>query len=189
MTYYSSPEVTDWQNQIILGTILGGSTIVKPPKGLNCYLFMRSSHSEWLKYKAAELIDFASQQPMTQDGNTLRWHSNCYPVFNEYRDLFYKGSDKTIPMSILDGLKDLSLAVWYGDCGRIRKGCVVINTCKFRENGTKTIARYFNEIGIEAETFLERGNYRVRLSKTGTEKFLMIVGHRLPAFMYEKLEI
>lgn len=189
MTYYSSPEVSDWQNQIILGTILGGSTIVKPPKGLNCYLFMRSSDTEWLKYKAVELTDFASQQPLTQDGNTLRWHSNCFPVFNDYRDLFYNGKDKTVSMKTLDGLRDMALAIWYGDCGRIHKGCAIINTCKFREKGTKTITQYFNEIDIDAEMFIERGNHRVRLSKSGTEKFLMTIGHCLPDSMYAKLEI
>ena len=140
-------------------------------------------------HKSAELADFASQQPLTQDGNTLRWHSNCYPVFNDYREKFYHGRDKVISMETLDGLKDIGLAVWFGDCGRTKKGCAVINTCKFRQQGSETIARYFNEIGIETSTFTERGNYRILMSKAGTEKFLMTVGHRLPAFMFEKLEV
>jgi hypothetical protein len=191
MTYYSSPEVGTWQHQIILGTILGGSTIVKPPKGINCYLFMRSSNHDWLKYKSEELVAFSSQQPITKDGNTLRWHSNCFPIFNEYRKVFYDGNNKKISMEVLDQLKDTALAVWFGDCGRIKNGRVIINTCKFREKGSRLIAQYMNEAGLDSEAslFIERNNYRVLLSKAGTEKFLMTIGHRLPEFMIRDLNI
>ena len=112
MTYFSSPELTNWQRQIVLGTILGGSSIVKPSKGRNCYLFMRSRYRDWLAYKSHELNIFSSQRPFTEEGNTLRWHSNCYPVFNEFRDLFYVDGVKAVKMEILDTLKDTGLAIW-----------------------------------------------------------------------------
>lgn len=187
MTYFTSPELIDWQKQIVLGTILGGSSIVKPSKGRNCYLFMRSRHRDWLAYKSHELQLFSSQRPFTEEGNTLRWHSNCYPVFNEFRDLFYIEGVKTVNMEILNRLRDIGLAVWYGDCGKVKNKKVVLNTHKFGEDGTNMIVRYFNEVDIECTVITERKNYRVQMTEEGSERFLMTIAHRLPDFMLSRL--
>lgn len=187
MTYYESPVVTDWQKQIIMGTILGGSSLVKPTKGRNCYLFMRSRNKDWLMYKSHELKIFSSQRPFTEEGNTLRWHSNCYPIFNEFRDLFYKNNKKILDMSVLDQLRDIGLAVWFGDCGRVKKNTIHLNTHKFGEEESNIIVKYFNEVGIESKFLKERGNCRVAFTKEGSEKFLSTIGDCLPQFMYKKL--
>src|SRR5581483_2301925 len=147
MTYYDNPEISDWQRQIILGTVLGGSSLVKPKKGRNCYLFMRSADKSWLKYKAEELASFASQRPFTIEGNTLRWHSNCYPVFSDYYEKFYKDDKKVVTMDLLDSLRDIGFAIWYGDSGKLKSGQVLLNTNKFGEEGTKIISDYFQQAG------------------------------------------
>jgi hypothetical protein len=187
MTYYSSPPLSNWQKQVICGTILGGSSIVKPSKGRNCYLFMRSSNRNWIIYKAEELKDFASQRPFTEEPNTLRWHSNCYPIFNTFRDIFYKNNKKTVTMEVLDTLRDIGLAVWYGDSGKIHKGNVWLNTHKFGEKANKLICKYFNEIDIKCDIIKNRGNYRIIMNKEGSQTFLKTIGHRLPDFMHSKL--
>lgn len=188
MTYYTSPVMTEWQRQIILGTILGGSSIVKPKRGKNSYLFMRSKDHAWVAYKAEELKGFSSQRPFTEEGNTLRWHSNCFPIFNSFRETFYGDGKKKIKMSILDIMKDIGLAVWYGDCGKIRKGRVYLNTHKFGLESTKIAVKYFNEIGIPADVAYERNNLRVTLTPEGSQRFLVTIAHRLPDFMHKKLE-
>lgn len=187
MTYYESPEIVDWQRQIVMGTVLGGSSLVKPSKGRNCYLFMRSKNRNWLCYKASELKQFSSQRPFTEEGNTLRWHSNCFPVFNEFRELFYSNNKKIVNMEILDQLRDIGLSVWFGDSGKFKKGIVTINTHKFGEEGTDIITKYFNEVGINSKTVKERGNFRTTFTKEGSEKFLLTIAHRLPDFMHDKI--
>lgn len=187
MTYFTSPELSSWQKNIVLGTILGGSSIVKPSKGRNCYLFMRSRHRDWLAYKSQELKLFSSQRPFTEEGNTLRWHSNCYPVFNEFRDLFYVKGAKIVNMEILDRLRDIGWAVWYGDCGKIKNGKVMLNTHKFGKTGTDIIVRYFNEVDISCESTTERKNYRVLMTEEGSERFLMTMAHCMPDFMHSRL--
>lgn len=189
MTYYESPNLSDWQKQIVMGTILGGSSLVKPKKGRNCYLFMRSKNKEWLTYKSQELKRFSSQRPFTEEGNTLRWHSNCFPIFNEFRELFYKDDNKIVTMDILDQLRDIGLATWFGDCGKIKKTYAFLNTHKFEESGSILIVKYFNEVGIESKIATERGNYRVAFTKAGSEKFIATIGDNLPEFMYKKLFI
>ncbi len=190
MTYYTSPNFDAWKRQIVLGTILGGSSVVKPAKGRNCYLFMRSRNREWLAYKSQELKDFSSQRPFTEEGNTLRWHSNCYPVFNEFRELFYVNNKKVVKMEILDELKDTGLSIWYGDCGKIKGKKVILNTHKFGVNGGKLICKWLSlaQVDDKAEMSQERGNLRVVLSEAGSQRFLCTIAHRLPDFMHHKLE-
>ena len=36
---------------VLIGTILGGSSLAKPPRGKNYYLSMRSQNKQWLQYK------------------------------------------------------------------------------------------------------------------------------------------
>lgn len=188
MTYYDNPEISDWHKQIIIGTILGGSSLVKPKKSRNCYLFMRSSDKDWLNYKAEELSILASQRPFTNEGNTLRWHSNCYPIFTEYYNLFYKDGTKFITMEILDSLRDIGLAMWYGDCGKLKKDKVILNTNKFGEEGTRVISNYFREAGVgETNLTKERKYIRLTFTPQATDKFLLILANRLPDFMHSKL--
>ena len=185
MTYFTSPDLSDWQKQIIIGTILGGSSVVKPTKGKNCYLFMRSKNRDWLNYKSQELNMFSSQQPFTEESNTLRWHSNCYPIFNEFREAFYVNGSKIVNMEILNELRDIGLAIWYGDCGKIKKNKVILNTNNFGKKGTDIIAQYFNEVGVECSVLKERkNNYRLQMTEEGSVKFLSIIAHRLPNFMH-----
>lgn len=188
MTYFTSPTVTDWQKQIIMGTILGGSSVVKPGKGRNSYLFMRSKNREWLCYKAQELINFSSQRPFTQEGTTIRWHSNCFPLFNEYKEMFFKSGKKMPTMEILDQLKDIGLAIWYGDAGFVKANHAILNTNKFGKEGSELIVKYFNEVGIEATLFENNSNYKVKMSEIGTDKLFYTIAHRLPEFMHIKLK-
>lgn len=188
MTYYSNPELSDWQKQIIIGTILGGSSLVKPKKGRNCYLFMRSVNKQWLNYKSAELKQLASERPFTYEYNTARWHSNCYPIFTDYYNNFYHDGRKLVKMDILDTLRDIGLAIWYGDCGKFKNGKVVLNTNKFGEEGTQVISNYFREAGIgETNLTKERKYIRLIFSAGATEKFLLVLANRLPDFMHPEL--
>lgn len=189
MTYHYSPNLTIWHNQIIMGTILGGSSVVKPTKGLNCYLFMRSCNQDWVKYKAEELKELASENAFTLENSTLRWHSNCYPVFNKFRDMFYEGKKKVVKMEVLDMLMDTALAIWYIDKGSILKNKAVLNTSNFEEEGTQTIVKYFNEVGIECKILKERSRFKVQFTKEGTLKLFSTIGHRLPSFLAHTIQI
>lgn len=188
MTYYDNPSIIDWHKQVIMGTVLGGSSIVKPKKGKNCYLFMRSADKKWLEYKACELSLLASQRPFTKEGNTIRWHSNCYPIFTNYYNIFYNENKKMVKMDILDSLRDIGLAVWYVDCGKLHKNKIILNTNKFGEAGTETIVKYFNEVGIGETTLVHERKYiRLSFSEEATTKFLLIVANRIPNFMHAQL--
>jgi len=185
VTHLINPTIDSRQMQVIAGTILGGSSIIKPTRGKNCYLSMRSKDGLWLDHKAAELSSLASSEPVTIE-KTNRWHSLCYPIFNDFRTKFYKGKKRKLRKENLDPLKDVAWAVWFGDCGKMDKGRVVLNTHIWKED-SNLIANYFRECGFECEVIKERGNFRIRLEDLYSKQFLALVMPHLPPFMVHRL--
>lgn len=179
MTHMINPKVTSSQRFLIIGTILGGSSIIRPKKGKNCYLSMREKDISWLRYKADQLKDLASQSPMTIE-KTNRWHSVCYPIFNEFYDMFYEDGKRVLKMDVLNLLHDSSIAVWFGDAGRCKGESVVINTNIWGEDGTNLVVEYFRSLEWEASIMLERKNFRVKLSREPSDEFLSMVSSYLP---------
>lgn len=179
MTHMINPKVTAAQRFLIIGTILGGSSIIRPKKGKNCYLSMRDKDITWLKYKSEQMKDLASQSPMTIE-KTNRWHSVCYPLFNEFYEMFYKDGERSLKTEVLNLLHDSSIAIWFGDSGKCKGKNVVLNTNIWGKSGTESIVEYFNSLDWGASVFLERGNHRVRLDDKSSEDFLDLVASYLP---------
>jgi hypothetical protein len=174
-----NPKITQAQRFLIIGTILGGSSIIRPKKGKNCYLSMRDKDLVWLKFKADQLKELTSQSPLTIE-KTNRWHSVCYPMFNEYHEMFYNGKNRCIRTEQLNLLHDSSIAIWFGDAGKCKGDSAVFNTNIWGKKGTETIAEYFKSLDWGAEIFLERKNYRVRLDPESTKEMLKMSAPYLP---------
>lgn len=190
MTYYIGPQVSDWQKQIIIGTVLGGSSIIKPTGGRNSYLSMRGKEAYWIEYKSHELKDLASPNPflIEKDNKYFRWHSLCYPVFNDLYQKFYEDGKKKVSMEVLNELRDIGLAVWFIDGGKLEKGTVCINATSFGEKGGNTISQYFNEIGLPSYVKSKGNSHKVLLTPPSTVKFLQTIVDKIPAFLRYRLE-
>lgn len=174
MTYHTSPKLNDWQKQIIYGTVLGGSSIIKQKNGRNCYLSMRGNKKEWLQYKAYQLNCIASQTPYHTKDGYIRWHSASSPVFNQFYNIFYKEGKRKIEMETLDTLRDIGFAVWFFDAGGIEGNRITLNT-RIYGNYTEVISRYFNEIGLENQY-----NSKINFSEKASEQFLAIISDYVP---------
>jgi hypothetical protein len=171
MTHIINPKITSRQRAIIIGTILGGSSVVKPKKGKNCYLSMRSKDLDWLKFKAKELHNLATKDPITSE-KTYRWHSICYPLFNEFEEMFYENKERKLNSDVLNLLQDASLAVWYKDCGSLNKNQITLNTHIWEKEGTEKIFEYFDSLEWDSEIIKERNNYRIKLSENSSNEIL-----------------
>ena len=179
--HITSPQITGRQNKIIIGTILGGSSIVKPSKGKHCYLAMRSRNRRWIERKASELAILASPEPFTESTHTNRWHSLCYPIFDEYRDMFYKDNVRHIKSTILDTMYDLSWAIWYMDSGTYLNEEIILNTHVWGEKGTKTIERYFrNGFNFSTRITTDRGRFRITINPDSSKDFFKIISPHVP---------
>lgn len=186
MTYYINPKVNTIEKDIVKGTVLGGSTIVKPTGGKNCYLSMRCKDGSWLDYKAYELRGLSSQEPVTIE-KTNRWHSLCYPIFNEIRKSFWDGKERKIQDEMFPTLSFLSHMVWFGDVGTYKNGIVTFNTHIWGEEGTNQILNHFKTITYAAEIFMERKKFRVKFDTESSYRFIKSISPLMPRFMAERL--
>ena len=171
-----SPTISKRQNKIIIGTILGGSSIVNPSKGRHCYLAMRSRNKKWIEHKASELFSLSSDNPFTLSKHTNRWQSLCYPIFDEYRNMFYKNNIRHIKAITLDTMYDLSIAIWYMDSGKYHNNEIILNTHIWGEKGTNTIEKFFR-IGLNYSTRIttDRGRFRIIIDADSSKDFFKII--------------
>jgi hypothetical protein len=180
----------NFEDQVLIGTVLGGSSLVKPPKGKNYYLSMRSQNSEWLEYKMLEMPSFFTNVKFHKYGNTHRCNSCCHQKLTYFYNELYENKKRKIKMETLDLLTDTALAVWFLDSGsktgRSKKNAY-INTTKFGSEGSETILKYFNEIGIPCNINYDGDRLKVLFTVKGTEIFLKTTAHRFPTFMYHRI--
>jgi hypothetical protein len=180
MTYYSTPQITDWQRQIITGTILGGSSVIKPKKGNNCYLSMRGKNGKWMQCKAQELEMFLPPNPIyLEDKRYFRWHFSCSPLFNQFHELFYVDGKKRVQMEVLDSLKAIGMMVWFIDAGTIKDKKALISVKAFGESGAKTINEYFSLLGMPGRIV----GTKIEMDETSTKKLMYVIGDLIPQFL------
>lgn len=182
--------MTNWQKQIVIGTVLGGSSLVRPKKGLNYYLSMAGNNPSWLHYKMQELGELYQSNSIMQDGCTYRCASSCTESLTEvYSELFLEGQ-RNVTLETLSPLRDIALAMWFldggGKTGRNKKNAY-LNTTKIGEKGTKVVYDYFKDLNWDCSTHESGGRRRVIFSVLGTELLLKTISHRFPDFMYHRL--
>ena len=179
-----------YESQILLGTVLGGSSLVRPVKGKNYYLSMRDGFLSWLEYKMAEMPTYFGGSEAHQYGRTYRCNSKCDEELTELQGRLYAGNQRRITMEILDSLQDIGIAVWFLDggskTGRGRKNAY-INTTKFGEEGTMTVLQYFNEVGMECNDSHDGKRRKILFTVKGTLSLFKTIAHRFPKFMYDRL--
>jgi hypothetical protein len=189
MTYQNGPSLRDSQKQALYGTILGGSSIICPDKGKNCYLAMRGQDENWLAYKIDTLKEFfkVDSQTIKKDKNTFRCYSIAYPVFNDIYDTFYVDNQKIVTKEILDCLTDEAWMFWFVDAGRKSARKIYLRTHKFGLEGTQIIIDYFNSLNCECDLHQCRSRYEVIFTNKGAYEFLKIIAPKLPNFLAEKI--
>jgi hypothetical protein len=185
MSHRYDPQINDRHRQIVMGTILGGSSIIQSSGGKNFYLSMRGRNEKWLRYKAMELNALSSDTPFTND-STHRWHSMCYPLFGKLHADFYDGKARQLREEKLDYLKDIAFAIWYGDAGEFYKGRIVMNTHIWGETGSKLIVKYFGYLGWNSEIIKQRGCCRVRLDEESSNSLYSLVEPQLPYWFLQE---
>ena len=177
LTKLTNPPFIKAHAQLILGTILGGSSLVKPKNGKHYYLSMRDKNGEWLEYKAAWLKDFASLEPFTKE-KTNRWHSLCFPVFDQFVPLFYREGKRYADIDTLSKLMDFGIMIWFGDCGKYINGEIVLNT-KIWGEGAKVIQEYFSLCGWNSQIIKNK----VVLNHASSLKFLKTIEREMPTLL------
>lgn len=180
----------DIQEQVIIGAVLGGSSLIKQPKGRHYYLMMRSKDPLWLQYKIAELHNFFSSSELSQQNNTHRCSSICSKEFTELHQKLYCGKKRFISIGILDKFRDIGLAIWFlesgGFTGRNRKNAY-LNTTLIKDT-SYLACDYFNSMDIKCKVHKTKERQKILFSVQGTSKLLRIIAPKFPNFIYERMK-
>ena len=119
------------QKQIIVGTVLGDSTISKGKTDKNCHLSCQhgpkqKKYAEWKaeKLEGNGLVttckEYVRKTPNKKTGKLytmVHLRVNSTPLLNSFRDLFYVNNIKIISRDVLDLYTPLAMAVHFMDDG------------------------------------------------------------------------
>jgi len=181
--------LTSDQRQVVLGTLLGTGSIIRPKAGRNAYLQMRQRKSgdvDWLRCKAHELVNLARPHPFVEDKDSWHWASVANPVWNRYMDLCYAAGQKTVTWEWLDPLRDRGHAVWFLDKGVYEDERVVLKTAWFGEKGNHVIQKYLCLCGYDCEIQVNRGVRRIAFTKDSTEEYLKLILPCFPKYLLDQ---
>lgn len=125
--------LTSRQKSIIWGTVLGDGCLRIPKTGKNARLQLDHSRrqSGWLIWKYEELRNLFASSPReyivtAYKGNVVRHEkiqasTRCHPILTDVYKKFYPDGKKVVTASILRGVDDLALAVWFCDDGSVNR--------------------------------------------------------------------
>lgn len=181
-----------FQDQILIGTVLGGSSLVRPPKGTNYYLSMRSQNVDWLQYKMLEMPTYFPNPKLHKYGNTFRCNSCCSEVLTDCYEKLYQGNRRVPSMEVLDLLNDTGWTAWWLDGGGLTgrgKKNAYLNTTKFGPEGTQVVCDYFNSLDVYCNVNRDKSRLKVLFTVPGTLEFFKVIGACVPSFMFDRLGV
>lgn len=176
-------ENTEFQEQIILGTLLGDAYIGKLQEKRKSYSLgwehslKQENYALWKAKNSLNNYSFYKRDRLDNRTNKIYNSIICYSVkdnYQYYRELFYKNT-KEISQEILDKLKPLAIAIWYMDDGNLyynSNNCHLNLAINSFENKKLIIDWFKNKYNLN---FKISGKSIRLTSKKECEKFMNIV--------------
>lgn len=180
-------KLTDWQWQIVSATLLGNGYLIAPKKAANFYLSISENKDEnWLLYKSQELAGLAANNPFDETDSVWKWRSKSTPLLLDFHERHYQENKKIVSEKTLHRMRDIGLAVWFGDKGYwYSKKRIGLRTSYYGVPGNELIKTYFNEENMPCNiTEVAPKRLHIVFSEAGTFEFLKIIGHRMHQFKY-----
>ena len=185
-----SLDFTNREKQIVLGTLLGNSSIIFPNKSKYPHLQMRESISKggnWIRCKAHELKKFSRPKSFIADKDSYRWNSISNVCWKQFHNMCYKEDEKVICSKWLDQLQDLGMACWFMDKGELKTNSCHLRISRLNKESVDDIKNYFEIIGIPGDVKNIGGSRVLQFTKENQIKFLKTIQHQLP--LYYRLQI
>jgi len=117
--------LTQRQKEILIGTVLGDAYLEKNGRYTRVRIDHYDKHKTYIFWLAQEFLPFSLKprhivETDKRNGKQYsRWHfsTKSLPIFDEFRELFYRNGKKIISPLLVKILSPLSLAIWYMDDG------------------------------------------------------------------------
>ncbi len=186
------------EHDLIMGSLLGDSSIRRRDK-YSCFRFTHSiKQKEYAEYKKDilkefEISEFREVRRKIGDNfiHAIDFATNTHPIFNYYRNLFYKNFKKTITQEIINQLTPESLAIWVCDDGSYstKQGYIILCTNAYSLEEHNLMKQFFNEkFGLKPTIGFRDGKYYyLRFKQEDSKKLIQIIKPFIPKGMNYKI--
>ena len=190
--------ISEDEHDLIMGSLLGDASIRQRDR--NCCF--RVAHSlkqkEYINWKLDKLklfniSEFVERKKIinNRELNIIELSTKTHPVFNYYRNLFYKEDRKIIRNEMLEQLNPFSLAIWICDDGsyETKQGYIILCTNAFSLEEHNSMKKFFNsKFGLDPTIgFRDNKYYYLRFKQNDSKKLIEIVKPFIPPSMIYKI--
>jgi|SRR3989344_3160789 len=190
--------LTEEEQDFIIGSLLGDASIRKRDK----YCCFRVAHSlkqeKYIRWKLDllkffKISEFVKRSRLIngRQVNMFYLSTRTHPIFNYYRNLFYKNNKKVINNKLISLLNPRSLAFWICDDGsyNIKQKYIILCTNAFTLKEHKLLKGFFKKKFNLNPTigFRDKRYYYLRFKKNDSEKLAQIVKPFIHNSMFYKI--
>jgi hypothetical protein len=186
------------EHDLIIGSLMGDASIRQRERN-SCFRFSHSikqkNYSKW-KVQLLKEFNISEFREVKRKIKNLFIHAvdfstKTHPVFNYYRNLFYKNGRKIVTIEILNQLTPKSLAIWVCDDGSYdnKQGYTILCTNSYSLEEHNLMKHFFNEkFGLDPTIgFRDRKYYYLRFKQKDTKKLIKIIKSFIPSSMLYKI--
>jgi hypothetical protein len=190
--------VVQEEHDLIIGGLMGDASIRQREKN-SCFRFSHSlKQKEYSMWKRDILIhfplsEFREVKRKIKDSfiHAMDFSTKTHPLFNYYRNLFYKTGRKLITQTILEQLNPRSLAIWVCDDGSYSKiqDYIILCTNSYTLEEHKLMKEFFeNKFGLSPTIgFRDKKYYYLRFKQNDSKKLINIIKPFIPKSMLYKI--
>ena len=188
------------EHDLIIGSLLGDASIRQREQN-SC---LRISHSikqgTYINWKHNVLKNFVFSEFYkrkrilnNQEVEMVILATKTHPVFNYYRNLFYKNNRKVINKNVLEHINTRSLAIWICDDGSFDRtyGYIILCTNSYNLDEHRLLKEFFNrKFGLNPTIGLRDKKYfYLRFKKDDSKKLIEFIKPFIPKGMEYKIRI
>lgn len=178
--------LTQEEHDLIIGSLLGDSSVRQREKN-SCFRFSHSikqkNYAIFKKdiLKNFNLSEFREVKRRIKNSfiHAIDFSTKTHPIFNYYRNLFYKEKRKVVTKEILNQLNPRSLAFWICDDGSYdnKQGYIVLCTNAYTLKEHELIKEFFKEKFRLDPTigFRDKKYYYLRFKQEDSRKLIEII--------------
>jgi len=190
--------ISQEEHDLVIGSLLGDASIRQREKN-SCFRFSHSiKQREYCKFKKDilnnfNISEFREVKRKIRDDfiHAIDFSTKTHPVFNYYRNLFYKNNRKIVSIEILNQLNPRSLVFWVCDDGSYdnRQGYIILCTNAYNLEEHQLMKKFFNDkFGLDPTIGFRDGKYYyLRFKQKDSEKLIEIINPFIPRCMIYKI--
>jgi len=160
------------QRELIVGSLLGDAYLMPTTSGFCFRVNHGKQQREYVDWKFRMLAELV-RTPPRESGKCYYFRTVTHPEFSRYREYFYSGRRKIVPIELLqEQFTEFSLAVWLMDDGAVDRRQVRLNTQSFSLIENEVLLSFLRaKFGIEARLNRDKDRCRLRVNDASIQRF------------------